>query len=193
MLKNLSLLVLVFLVVGCATKVDLDPYKPVSAQQQSNHINLFVQGIIPQKDSDVEESKGLAIRVKSDATSWLQQAFKGELTNAGYSVTIVEEPGEPQTEEKLLDNHAYYVYYQPSEEEKEKFALEISVKQGDKEILRKVYSSRRPVIVRLYELFGGLKFRVNKIMRRAFQDLSSQFIEDLNAELLKAKASTDQV
>ena len=147
--------------------MDLDPYQPVGVQQESNQTTLLLQPMID-VESTPEKPTGLTWEIQMKR--WLAEAFKSQLTNAGYSIVNADP--------------IYDIYYKLHNSDDGKIGLNITVKHGEKEIFNRAYSSRRPVEIRLYELFY-MKGRINKIFRRAFQDIFSQFIEDLKAEAVQ--------
>jgi hypothetical protein len=73
---------------------------------------------------------------------------------------------------KTIDDHA---------------CLEMSVKKGDKELFKKLYQSPRSMTTSMLKITLGIEQRINKMLKRGFRDIFSQFVKDLNEELAADK------
>lgn len=187
--KSIFIFIFILLLAGCVSRIDL-AYEPVMEKQESNHTILHVQSLGVQNFEG--KPKGTTVgTIENDVFSdWIINALKSELANAGYSITENKELIEPEAIVESIETHPLIYNICPGQFRGKDgwMSIEMSVKQGDKEIFTKVYQSRRGMKANLFVL----KSSIEKTLRRSLQDICRQFVEDLNAELLLVDKRTNK-
>ncbi|MCF7806662.1 MAG: hypothetical protein K9M07_04765 [Simkaniaceae bacterium] len=166
------------LLAGCTTRAHLS-YHPIIPSQEPNHIALNV----PTFDDAREYGQyvgalrnGLwmpVVKIHTDDSipGWMTNAFKTELTNAGYTILDEEDNSHYVLEGKILHAfaHTYFIYHG-------KMHIQISLKHNSDVIFQKDYVTKKS---------GGINWMASpahcmNTLEFNLQEICQQFITDFN-------------
>jgi hypothetical protein len=175
---------------GCSTKTSLG-YSPVIQQQEKNHIDLTI-GEFEDKREEGQQIGALRnifgmpiIKIITDdnVPHWVMNAFKMELTNAGYSI-VSSYPVSYVIEGKIIKAYAstYFLYHGS-------MIVELSLKKNDQVIFQKIYETKENAganwIAQASMCAEALKYNL--------QSICKSFIKDINQHLWEtSKVSTQE-
>jgi hypothetical protein len=181
-MKNILLLIIsIFCFTACTTKAPLG-YTPVIEKQEENHISLKIEEFDDlraegQKIGALRNGFGMPIvKIITDESvpNWVTNAFKMELTNAGYSIVDTHSADSYLIEGKIIKAFASsYVLYHGS------MVVEIFLKKNDQVIFQKIYKTHEN---------GGANWigqasMCAETLKYNLQEICKRFITDLNLHL----------
>jgi hypothetical protein len=178
-MKKITLLLAVLLLclTSCTTKTNLC-YTPVIEQQEKNQINLKVEAFedLRSEGQQIGANRNLywmpIIKIVTDDSipEWVNNAFKTELTNAGYSIVDTLEENHYLLEGKIIklfaDTHLLY---------HARMGVKISLKKGNEILFEKIYRTNKG---------GG----ISKTLEYNLQEICKLSVDDINQHLLKTSA-----
>ncbi len=166
------------LLTGCTKKVDLS-YTPIYPTQSPNNIQLVVNSF---KDNRVDQQEigshrnlyGMPIiKIKTDDSvpNWMTDAFKAELTNAGYTILNQDQGSDYEIEGKIHQVYttSYMIYHG-------RMHVEITLKQNDAIIFQKEYRTKEHGGINWFATNSGS----TNTLELNLQAICRQFIEDFS-------------
>jgi hypothetical protein len=185
MKKSLFLCIgLCLFLTSCASRVrDTLGYAPVIERQEKKHIVLSVntfEDVRPDRPYIGDQKSILGIPIveivtEDDVPSWIRNALKMELKNAGYTILDKHAADGYRVEGKIMKaftsvyfNHCGYM------------TIEIALKKGSEIIFQKTYEINKN------DGFGLFEFAsCTELLKCNLQEVCKSFIADANDYLLK--------
>lgn len=185
-MKNIIFLLgsTIFCLMGCTSKTELAAYTPVIKEQAKNNISLKIERFedVRPEGQQIGAHRNLywmpVIEIVTDDSipDWVMNAFKMELTNAGYSIVDSDFENNYLLEGKIIKLFAntHLLYHG-------RMAVEISLKKGDKTFFQKLYKTKEDGginwIARDSKCAKTLKYNLQEICRRSIADINQHLIE----------------
>ena len=173
-----------FCLMGCTSKTALATYTPVIEEQEKNNISLKIKEFVDLRPEgqQIGANRNLywmpLIKIVTDDSipDWVTNAFKMELTNAGYSIVDSDFENNYLLEGKIIKLFAntHFLYHG-------RMAVEISLKKGDAILFQKLYKTKEDGginwMTRDSMCAKTLKYNLQEVCRRAIADVNQHLIE----------------
>jgi hypothetical protein len=185
-MKNILFLLAgtILCLTGCTSKTRLAAYNPVIEEHEKNNISLKIKGFedVRPEGRQIGANRNLywmpLIKIVTDDSipDWVTNAFKVELTNAGYSIVDSDFENNYSLEGKIIKLFAntHFLYHG-------RMAVEISLKKGDETLFQKLYKTNEDGginwIASDYMCAETLKYNLQEICRRSIADINQHILE----------------
>ena len=170
---------------GCTTKTSLG-YTSVIEKQENKNISLKIEEF-EDKRPDGQQVGALRnlygmpiVKIVTDDNipNWVMNAFKIELTNAGYSIANADSSPDYLIEGKIIKAFAstYFIYHG-------RMTIEISLKRGEDIVFQKVYETKKDGGVN----WIGQSSMCAETLKYNLQEICKRFEEDIRSIVLPVR------